>query len=80
MEGRPRSIYILPRMLADYGYTDECPGCAAKKAGLAVSKPHSAACRKRVEEKIGEDPRGKETKERADEKWKQWAAREADKK
>ena len=63
VEGKPRSIYILPWMLAAYGYTDECPGCAAKKAGLAVSKTHSAACRKRVEEKIGEDPRGKEPRQ-----------------
>ena len=66
-------------MLADYGYTDDCPSCAAKKAGLAVSKPHSATCRKRVEARIGEDLRGKETKDRADEKWKQWAARESEK-
>ena len=28
---------------------------------------------------MGEDPRGKETKDRADEKWKQWAARESEK-
>ena len=39
-EGKPRSIYILQWMLVEYGYTDDCPGCAAKKAGLAVSKPH----------------------------------------
>ena len=77
-EGRPRSTYILPWMLVGYGYTDDCPGCAAKKAGLSVSKPHSATCGNRVEERIGEDPTGKETKDRADEKWKQWAARESE--
>ena len=48
-------------------------------ATQTISKPHSATCRKRVEEKTGVDPRGKETKDRADEKWNQWAARESDK-
>ena len=72
-------MYILPWMLIDYGYTDDCPGCSAKKVGVSISKPHSANCRKRVEEKIGEDPREQKAKDRADEKWKQWAAREAEK-
>ena len=63
-----------------YGYTDDCPGCSAKKPGLSISKPHSANCRKRVEERIGEDPRGQETKDRVNEKCKQWAARELKKK
>ena len=45
-----------------------------------VSRPRALAKgRKRVEERIGEDPRGQETKDRANEKWKQWAAREAEK-
>ena len=67
-------------MLQTYGYAGDCPGCDAKRAGLSVSKPHSTSCRKRVEEEIVKDPRGQEARERADERWKQWEAREAAKK
>ena len=55
VEGRLRSIYILPWMLVNYGYTDDCPGCSAKKAGLSISKPHSSTCRNTVEDRIGGD-------------------------
>ena len=77
-EHKPRSIYILPWMLESYGYSGDCPGCDSKRAGLSTSKPHSVNCRKRIEQEIANDPRGQEALERADERWKQWAAREAE--
>ena len=32
-EDKPRGLYIKNWMLDEYGYTEECPGCAANKAG-----------------------------------------------
>ena len=42
-EVRPRAIYIQKWMLDNYGYTEGCPGCNAKRAGLSTCRDHTAA-------------------------------------
>ena len=78
-EIHPRPMYIQGWMLTEYGYTDGCQGCDAKKAGLSIARNYSAACRKRVEEQVNGDARGQVAGERADERWKHWADKRGDK-
>ena len=49
-EGMPRAVYIRGWMTDTCGFTEDCQGCAAKRAGMSVSKTHSATGRKRKEE------------------------------
>eukprot|EP00973_Karenia_brevis_P056195 7815668-Karenia_brevis.AAC.1 len=48
----PRRMKITKSMLKDVGYTDDCEGCDAQKAGLAVPKNHTEQCRRRVEKEM----------------------------
>ena len=34
-EGMPRAVYIKGWMMETYGYTEDCSGCAAKRAGMS---------------------------------------------
>ena len=53
----PRRVYIRrevelrPRAEGGYGLTDGCPGCDAARSGL-VPRPHSEACRRRIESEM----------------------------
>ena len=78
-EGMPRAVYIKSWMTDTYGFTEDCQGCAAKRAGMRVSKTHSATCRKRIEEEIEKTERGQKAKAKADERWVHWAASEVEK-
>ena len=40
----PKSAYIKPWMLEKWGYTDGCPECDRRKAGLKTVKAHSKQC------------------------------------
>ena len=40
-EGMPRAVYIKGWMMETYGYTEDCSGYAAKRAGMSVAKTHS---------------------------------------
>ena len=57
---KSRGVNIRPKILEDVGYTEGCPRCRALKEGDASrvqTSHHSAACRKRVEEKMMEIPK-----------------------
>ena len=74
----PRAIYIQQWMVEAYGYTEGCAGCDSRRAGLTDRKQHSTRCRERMMAELEKDPRGKMTRDRADERWRQWAVREAE--
>ena len=51
----PKRTYLRKHVeFAKYGFTDECPGCESAQAGTK-NRAHSENCRKRVEERMGED-------------------------
>eukprot|EP00974_Lingulodinium_polyedra_P122902 11184715-Lingulodinium_polyedra.AAC.1 len=68
-EDKPRDVYIKGWMLDEFGYTEDCPGCSARKAGMHVHKPHTTQCRDRIKEALSKDEKGKHTMERVDERW-----------
>ena len=78
-EDKPRGVYIMGWMLQEFGYTDDCPACRAKRAGLSNHKLHTEVCRKRIEEALAKDEKGKQTIERADERWMHWTASKIEK-
>ena len=41
------------RSIERYCFTDGCPGCDFKKAGMKAQRPHKPQCRERVEEEAG---------------------------
>ena len=75
-EDKPRAIYIKQWMTEEYGFTEDCPGCDARRAGMSIPKPHSAKCRDRLEEAMKGDERGKKAQELVDERWQHWTAKE----
>ena len=51
----PKRTYLRKHVeFAKYGFTDECPGCESAQTGTK-NRTHSEDCRKRVEERMGED-------------------------
>jgi hypothetical protein len=76
VEVQPKAVYVQTWMLESYGFTEGCPGCARKRAGMTIREAHNSQCRERIKEELKQDDKGKETLERADEKWKQWTQRE----
>ena len=78
-EDKPRAIYIKPWMTEEYGFTEDCPGCDAKRAGMSIPKPHNKKCRERLEEAMKGDERGRKAQDLADERWKHWTAKEMEK-
>ena len=72
-EDKPRRVYIQTWMLDVFGYTEMCPGCDAKRAGLSNPKPNTAQCRERIQTDMDKGEQGKQAKQRADQRWKQWA-------
>ena len=65
-------------MLEAHGYTEGCKGCEYKRAGLEMHRGHNTQCRKRMEEAVELDERGKKLKEIADNKRTQWLADEVE--
>ncbi len=55
----PRHFRITDRILAKYGYSDDCKGCSAKRNGIsweiATNRTHSAECRKRLLDLMSHD-------------------------
>ena len=64
-----RKTYLTKRDLLTYGYTQGCPACAAISGGFSRSGVvHSDECRKRLEEKLRNDPEGNKRLKRTEEK------------
>ena len=58
-EDKPRAVYIKEWMLEEFGYTGDCPGCNAKRAGTSLQRSHTSECRQRLEEALSKDEKGK---------------------
>ena len=72
-DAEPRRVYLLPKDFKMHGYTDDCEGCRRLRAGKMSTRPHSAACRKRIEKILEEtgDSRWMKAQERhEDANWK----------
>ncbi len=54
-EAKVRRMYIRKQDIEKYGKTDGCPGCSAISRGRAPAC-HTEKCRKRITERIKEDP------------------------
>ena len=62
-EEMKRDFRITARVLGEHGFTVGCKGCEAKLTGSGV-KPHSLACRARMEETIRAAGRDEEVSNR----------------
>lgn len=67
-EDTTRRVYIRPKHLVKYGYTDGCEGCRRAKTGHMVPKVHRTDCRARIEEAMRKDEDDKVLIERADDR------------
>ena len=70
-EEAPRRTYVKP---GKYGYTEGCEACRRAQTGRSAvgQRTHSEACRRRVQEEMEKDARGKERltrKKRKDEEY-----------
>ena len=43
-----RELRITDKVLDKYGFTPNCPGCAAKLGGPTTNRGHTAECRQRI--------------------------------
>ena len=60
-----RSVYIRGNIeLKQYGYTEGCEGCRAKRANIGSRRGHSEQCRKRIMEALNGTPQGRAALER----------------
>ena len=76
-----KKTYFTKSDFAKYGYTKGCPACAAIAGGIdRTGIPHSEVCRKRVEGKLKDDPKGKERLSATEEKEMERIAKEIEKK
>ena len=57
VEQTARRVYLKQQDFEQHGYSDECEGCARLQAGMAP-RPHSEACRTRLEEELGKQDSG----------------------
>ena len=53
----PRRVYLMPRDLIKYGYTQGCPGCTFAQTGIGPKRNHGEACRLSMESEIAKDAR-----------------------
>ena len=67
-EPLPRRMGITMAELEKYGYTDNCPGCMAKRRGAVAKKGHSEACRKRIEDLMKQDNSDKKKLQKTDDR------------
>ena len=74
--GMPRQMPIHHWMLKKYGYTEDCKGCEQRRSGLGTRLPHNQPCRRRLEEAMAEDERGRGTKQRAEDRFNEWFSKE----
>ncbi len=65
---------MTPGVLKKYGYTEGCPGCQYKKAGLDGSKNHSEGCRERIETELAKEEAGREKLRKQAERINRWMA------
>jgi len=73
-EGPVRRNRMTPRALEKYGYTEGCPGCQCKKAGLDESRNHSEECRARIEAELDKEEAGREKLRKQAERINRWMA------
>ena len=73
-----RRMKITATMLEKYGRTEGCEGCKSKAAGLN-QRPHSEACRSRIEEALEADDEGQVLRRKAVERENQRLAEEMEK-
>ena len=71
-EDGPRSMFIQGWELKQYGYTEGCKGCEHKRAGMESQRPHTQACRTRMEAAVEQDARGRAAKNRTEERFHHW--------
>ena len=80
VETEARRTYLKARDFVKHGWSEGCEGCRRLKAGNMGARPHSEACRRRMEDILERegDPRWLRAKERADEKvWEEIQRQEA---
>jgi hypothetical protein len=81
VEEHARRAYLKKEDFEKHGYTEGCEGCRRAKTGGMTARPHTEACRVRLEKLLEEEsnPRWKRAKEQKEEMF--WdAIREEDKK
>ena len=59
----PHPAHLSKKDFETYGYTDRCQGCSTLLRGMRL-QPHSATCRKRMEERLEGDVRVQNAKDR----------------
>ncbi len=59
-EAPVRRNRMTPGVLEKYGYTEGCPGCKCKRAGLEESKNHTEGCRERIAAELAKEEVGRE--------------------
>ena len=65
----PKRFYITRANLEKHGYTLNCQACDAQRAGRSQAGiVHNSECRRRLEELIATDPKGRERLERSRDK------------
>ena len=64
-EEGPRRPYIMKRHFEEFGYTEECEGCARLSIGMK-SKPHSSKCRQRMYDELKRTKKGRKLMEEAE--------------
>lgn len=81
-ETEPRRTYLKARDFEAHGYTQGCEGCRRLQTGGMQARPHSAACRNRMEALLKQqgDPRYRRYQEQADQAvWEEVQRQEAEK-
>lgn len=77
-EHAPRRLKITQKMLERYGYSEGCEGCRYKETGLREQRPHSEACRRRVEAAMEDDEEDKDKKDKRKQRLDTWLAEQVE--
>ena len=64
-EEGPRRLYLRKKDFKEFGFTEECDGCARLSSGM-MPRPHTSKCRKRMEEEMRKTESGRKRIEEAD--------------
>ena len=54
-----RELRITDKVLDKYGFTPNCPGCAAKLGGPTTNRGHTAECRQRIYDAMDKEEDGR---------------------
>ncbi len=73
-EAPVRRMRFNPSLLVKFGYTEGCPGCKMKKAGMDESRNHSEGCRERIMKELAKEEEGREKIRKEAEKLNKWVA------